>query len=243
MILGVIPARYGSTRFPGKVLARLNGKPLIQVVWERAVAAKRLDRLLIATDHSKVLKAVERFGGEAVLTPENLNSGTDRVWAAVKGIDAQVIINIQGDEPLVTPTMVDQLVEALERDSLVQMATLRYPMKGAKGYNDPNVVKVVTDAHGWALYFSRSPLPAVKGERRAPSVWHKHIGVYGYRRELLKQFVHWPRSSLETAEGLEQLRALEHGVRIKVLDSPVNTIGVDTPDDLHRVEALLKDNA
>lgn len=243
MTLGVIPARYGSTRFPGKVLARLNGKPLIQLVWERAVAAKRLDRLLVATDHAKVLKAVERFGGEAVLTPENLNSGTDRVWAAVKGLDAEVIINIQGDEPLVTPMMVDRLAEQMQRDSLVQMATLRYPMKGPKGYADPNVVKVVADAQGWALYFSRSPLPAARGERAAPAVWHKHIGVYGYRWEMLKQFVHWPPSSLETAEGLEQLRALEHGVRIKVLDSPVNTIGVDTPDDLRRVEALLKGDA
>ena len=243
MILGVIPARYGSTRFPGKVLARLNGKPLVQVVWERAKAAKRLNRLLVATDHPKVLEVVTHFGGEAILTPENLNSGTDRVWAAVKALDAETIINIQGDEPLVTPTMVDRLAEAMQRDSGIQMATLRYPMKGLRGYSDPNVVKVVTDSQGWALYFSRSPVPACRGERRSPPVWYKHIGVYGYRRELLKQFIHWPASSLETTEGLEQLRALEHGVRIKVLDSPVNTIGVDTLDDLHRVEALLKGDA
>ncbi|MBI3616161.1 MAG: 3-deoxy-manno-octulosonate cytidylyltransferase [Candidatus Omnitrophica bacterium] len=241
VILGVIPARYGSARFPGKVLARLNGKPLIQVVWERVSAAKRLNRLLVATDHPKVIKVVEQFGGEALLTGENLNSGTDRVWAAAKGLDAQIIINIQGDEPLVTPTLVDRLAEAMQEDQKVQMATLRYPMKGLRGYTDPNVVKVVTDTQGWALYFSRSPLPAVRGEHQSPSVWYKHIGVYGYRRKCLQQFVRWPVSSLEAAEKLEQLRALEHGVRIRVLDSPVDTIGVDTLEDLRRVELVLKD--
>ena len=222
-------------------LARLNGKPLIQVVWERVAAAKRLDRLLIATDHSKVLKVAKQFGAEAVLTEESLTSGTDRVWAAVKDLDAEIILNIQGDEPLVTPTLVDRLAQALQEDRKVQMATLRFPMKGLRGYADPNVVKVVTDEEGWALYFSRSPVPAVRAEHQSPPVWYKHIGVYGYRRNCLKQFVQWPVSSLESAEKLEQLRALEHGVRIKVLDSPVDTIGVDTPEDLHRVEEVLKD--
>jgi 3-deoxy-manno-octulosonate cytidylyltransferase (CMP-KDO synthetase) len=157
-------------------------------------------------------------------------------------------VNIQGDEPLLTPGMVDRLVEELERDPKAQMATLRYPMKGVEGQEDPNVVKVVADADGWALYFSRSPIPHFRGARINPgtaaresgsAVWYKHLGLYGYRREALQQFVGWPPSALERAEGLEQLRALERGMRIKVLDSPHDTVGVDTPDDLKRVEEML----
>jgi len=240
MILGVIPARYGSTRFPGKALARLGGKPMIQRVWERAKAAKRLDRVLVATDDERIRDAVKRFGGDAVMTSRELRSGTDRVWHAAKELRAQIVINIQGDEPLLTPPMIDGLVDGLRREPEAQMATLRYRMRGPEGYEDPNVVKVVTDEKGWALYFSRSPVPAFRSSRDLRSVvWYKHIGLYAYRRDLLKQFVTWPPSALETAESLEQLRALERGVRIKVLDSPQNTIGVDTPQDLKRVEAII----
>ena len=240
MTLGVIPARYGSTRFPGKALAKINGKPLVELVWERAKKAKRLDRLVVATDDRRILETVRRFGGEAVMTASDLVSGTDRVWEVTKETTAQLIVNIQGDEPLITPMMVDRLVEALEQEPKAQMATLRFPMKTAKGYTQPNVVKVVTDRDGWALYFSRSPIPACREERRLPALWYKHIGLYAYRRKLLEQFVRWGASALEIAEGLEQLRALEHGVRIKVLDSPGDTVGVDTPEDLERVESLLK---
>ena len=248
MILGVIPARYGSSRFPGKPLARVNGTPLIQLVWERAKAAKRLERLLVATDDPRIGEVVRRFGGEAVMTPKDLPSGTDRVWQAAQGTPARIVVNIQGDEPLITPGMVDRLVEGLEREPKAQMATLRYAMKGVEGQEDPNVVKVVADADRWALYFSRSPIPHFRGARINPGtatrksgsvVWYKHLGLYGYRREALQQFVGWPSSALEQAEGLEQLRALERGMRIKVLDSPHNTVGVDTPDDLKRVEEML----
>ena len=240
MILGVIPARYGSTRFPGKALARLNGKSLIELVWERAKKAKRLDRLLVATDDDRIAKVVKGFGGEAVMTPMDLPSGTDRVWRVAKELPAQIIVNIQGDEPLLTPPMIDQLVDGLRQESTAQMATLRYRMKGQEGYVDLNVVKVVTDQNGWALYFSRAPIPAYRSGEVGSVVWYKHIGLYAYRRKFLEQFVAWSPSALELAEGLEQLRALERGARIKVLNSPQNTIGVDTPDDLKRVEGLIK---
>lgn len=238
MTLGVIPARYGSTRFPGKVLARLNGKPMIQLVWERARQAKRLTRLIVATDDPRIQEAVQRFGGQGVMTPADLASGTDRVWAAAKETPAQIILNIQGDEPLVTGPMVDRLIDALQKDPSAQMVTLAYPRRDPAGFGDPNVVKVVTDSEGWALYFSRSPIPFYRSA--VAKVWYKHLGLYGYRRGDLEQFVRWPASRWEAAEGLEQLRALEHGVRIKVIDSPSDTIGVDTPEDLKQVERLIQ---
>ena len=239
--LGVIPARYGSIRFPGKALARMNGKPMIQLVWEAARGAKLLDRLVVATDDKRILEVVQGFGGEAVMTSKDLASGTDRVWAAAKETKAPIVVNIQGDEPLLKSVMVDQLVRALVEDPEAQMATLRFSMKIAEGYTRPNVVKVVTDEKGWALYFSRSPIPACKGEHQIPPVWYKHLGLYAYRRDLLERFVGWPASFLEKTEGLEQLRALERGVRIKVLESAADTVGVDTPEDLERVERIIKE--
>ncbi len=239
MVLGVIPARYGSTRFPGKALAPLRGRTLIQRVWERAKGARRLDRLVVATDDERIRDAVRAFGGETVMTGSDLRSGTDRVWQAAKGTPAEIVVNIQGDEPLLTPPMIDGLVDGLRQEAKAQMATLRFKMTGAEGYEDKNVVKVVTDENGWALYFSRSPIPAHRSKDSRSIVWYKHIGIYAYRRSLLEEFVSWPPSALESAENLEQLRALERGVRIRVLDSPQNTIGVDTPEDLKRVEAMI----
>ncbi len=240
MILGVIPARYGSTRFPGKALARIHGKPLIQRVWERAKGCRRLKRLLVATDDERIAEVVRRFGGEVAMTPKLLPSGTDRVWEAARETPAEIIVNIQGDEPLVTTRMLDLLIKGLETDPTAEMATLRHAMKGPMGYTDPNVVKVVSAAQGWALYFSRSPIPHF---RTKTEVWYKHLGLYAYRRSFLERFVQWPPSALEAAEGLEQLRALERGVKIKVLDSPTDTVGVDTPEDLKRVEEILKEDA
>ena len=241
VVVGVIPARYGSTRFPGKALARVGGSPLIQRVWERSRESKRLQRLMVATDDERILEAVRKFGGEGVMTSPMLASGTDRVWEAVKKTSAQLIVNIQGDEPLMTSGLVDQLVEGLEQESTAQMTTLRYEMRSAAGYNDPNVVKVVTDEKGWALYFSRAPIPHYRQKDCSSPVWYKHLGLYAYRRAVLEQFVRWAPSALEMAEKLEQLRALERGVRIRVLDSSVNTIGVDTPEDLKQVERILGD--
>ena len=238
-ILGVIPARYGSVRFPGKALAILCGKPMIQHVWENASASKKLDKLLVATDDRRILEKVESFKGEGVMTSSELVCGTDRVWEAAKKFPAEIIVNIQGDEPLVKPEMIDELAEELLRDPEAQMATPRFSVRTSDGYRRSNVVKVVTDQEGWALYFSRSPIPACKEADAVPPIWYKHLGLYAYRREILEQFVKWPASVLEMTEGLEQLRALEHGVRIKVLDSPHDTVGVDTPDDLKRVEEML----
>lgn len=243
LCLGVIPARYGSTRLPGKALARINGKPMIQHVWEGARKAKRLDRLIVATDDQRIMAAVKSFGGEAVMTAPELPSGTDRVWAAAKATPAEIILNIQGDEPLLEAALVDHLVEAIVEESGAGMATPRYAMRTPEGYTQRNVVKVVSDEKGWALYFSRSPMPACKAEHQVPSVWYKHLGFYAYRRSVLEQFVQWPPSSLEITEGLEQLRALEHGVRIKVIDSPQDTVAVDTAEDLQRVEKILKERA
>ena len=240
MILGVIPARYGSVRLPGKALAKICGKPMIQHVWEGAKKAARLDRLIVATDDRRIADAVKSFGGEAVMTAPELPSGTDRVWAAAKGTPADIILNIQGDEPMLQPALVDQLVKAMVEEPAAGMATPRRAMKTADGYTQRSVVKVVTDEKGWALYFSRSPLPACKADHQVPSVWYKHLGFYAYRRAVLEQFVQWPPSSLELTEGLEQLRALEHGVRIKLIDSPQDTVAVDTAEDLERVEKILK---
>ena len=239
-VVGVIPARYRSVRFPGKPLALLRGKPLIQWVWEGARKARRLNRLLVATDDALIAETVRRFGGEAVMTPPHLPSGTDRVWAAVRGTKARIAVNIQGDEPLVRPAMVDRLVEALQRRPQAGMATLRYRMKGPKDYTNPNVVKVITDEKGWALYFSRSPVPHFR-KAKTDFIWYKHLGLYAYRRPVLERFIQWLPSALERAEQLEQLRALEHGVKMQVVDSPAHTVGVDTPEDLERVERLLKD--
>ena len=239
-VLGVIPARYGSTRFPGKVLAPVNGKPMVQVVWEQAKKAKKLDQLVVATEDQKVAEVVRRFGGDARITARDLTSGTDRVWQVAKVIPSQIVLNIQGDEPLLQPEMIDSLVQGLDESPIAEMATLKVPMNVLEGYSNPNIVKVVTDQAGWVLYFSRSPIPARKDDRGEALVWYKHIGLYAYRRSCLEQFVNWPPSSLEKMEGLEQLRAMEHGVRILALDAPADTVAVDTPEDLKRVEMIMK---
>lgn len=241
MVLGVIPARYASVRFPGKALARLDGKSLVQRVWEQAKKAKQLDQLVVATDDERIAKEVSSFGGEAIMTAPELVSGTDRVWEAAKGTQAEIIINIQGDEPLVQPEMIDALVRELKANPETEMVTLRYKMSGTEGLSNPNMVKVVTDQEGWAFYFSRAGIPFFRPDHQAAVTWYKHLGLYGYRRKLLEQFVRWPVLPLEAAEKLEQLRALERGVKIRVLDSKTDTVGVDTPEDLKRVEQILKD--
>ncbi|MBI1953062.1 MAG: 3-deoxy-manno-octulosonate cytidylyltransferase [Candidatus Omnitrophica bacterium] len=238
MVLGVIPARYGSTRFPGKVLAAVAGRAMVERVWTQAKCAKRLTRLLVATEDRRVAEAVKAFGGEAVMTDPGCASGSDRVWQAAKDLPAAIIVNIQSDEPLLAPEMVDRMVEALKASPEADLATLAFRMEDSRGYENPNVVKVVTDPRGFALYFSRSPIPFYRGGK-GPKLWYKHLGLYAYRKEALRRFVNLAPSVLEQAEGLEQLRALENGFKIRVAESPADTVAVDTPEDLKRVEEIL----
>jgi 3-deoxy-manno-octulosonate cytidylyltransferase (CMP-KDO synthetase) len=211
---------------------------MVERVWAQAKRSKRLTRLLVATEDRRVYEAVKAFGGEAVMTDPSCASGSDRVWQAAKDLPADVIVNIQSDEPLLAPEMVDRMVEALEANPEADLATLAFRMEDSRGYENPNVVKVVTDANGFALYFSRSPIPFYRGAQ-GPKLWYKHLGLYAYRKEALRRFVELAPSVLEQAEQLEQLRALGHGLKIQVAESPVDTVAVDTPEDLRRVEEIL----
>jgi 3-deoxy-manno-octulosonate cytidylyltransferase (CMP-KDO synthetase) len=250
-IVAIIPARFGSTRLPGKPLSDIHGKPMIQRVYERARRARRLDRVLVATDDARIAEAVRGFGGEAVMTRASHASGTDRLAEAVRqGVDAEIVVNVQGDEPFLDPESVDAAVLALLEDEALPLSTLSVPLRDAKEMLHPSVVKVVTDARGDALYFSRSPLPFVRTEAGdleaaaqeavARGLARKHVGLYVYRREALLRFASLPPAPLELAEGLEQLRALHHGMRIRVVPREgTDGLAVDTPEDLARVRELL----
>lgn len=232
-VAAVIPARYASTRFPGKVLAPLAGKPVIQHVWERTRLANA-DRVLVAADHPLVLETVRKFGGEAVLTDPDLPSGTDRICAALRGIDAEIVINVQGDEPLIPPEVISELIAAMKRHPEFGMGTVAVPGDRA-ALADPNRVKVVFGDDRRALYFSRSVIPYLRTGGVDTPVY-LHWGIYAYRRRVLEEFVKWPQGRLEQCEKLEQLRALEHGVGIYVLLSDRQTVGIDTPEDLAAAE-------
>ncbi len=235
----VIPARYGSTRFPGKVLAELCGKPMIQWVYEKA-AASIADEVIIATDDPKVAKAVEGFGGRAVMTSPNHPSGTDRISEAVQGLDCGIIINVQGDEPLIPTSVIDGLIRKMQEDASIEMSTVAVPRLRSEIENDPNKVKVVFDERNFALYFSRSIVPYLR-EGGKDAKTYLHWGIYGYRRETLERFVRLPEGRLESCEKLEQLRALENGIRIYVMLSDLESIGVDTPEDLKRAEMKIRE--
>ncbi len=239
-IIGIIPARYASSRFPGKALADLCGKPLVQHVVERAGRARLLDEVLVATDDPRIRAAVERFGGRAVMTSPEHPSGTDRIAEVVRDLACDLVVNIQGDEPLLDPDMVDRAVEPLVEDPSLPMGTLARPM-GADEAADPSKVKVVLDRAGCALYFSRAQIPFLR-DGAAPgdtTPFLLHVGLYVYRREALLRFASLPPSPLEERERLEQLRALEHGMRIRVVVTQHGSFGVDTPADLERVRRMM----
>jgi len=240
-VIGVIPARWASTRFPGKVLQVLRGKPVVQHVWERARKSERLDWVIIACDDEKVFTAAQAFGADAVMTSLDHASGTDRIAEAVSGMDVDIIINIQGDEPLIAPAVIDDLAAALLDDADVPMATVVLPLTDRAQAQDPNVVKVVIDQHGFALYFSRSSIPYVRDGDGNPPIY-KHLGIYGYRREFLMSYSALPPSALEQAEKLEQLRVLEAGYRIKTVMTDHDSIGVDTPEDLKKLEEQMNED-
>lgn len=235
--IGVIPARYAAARFKGKVLADLCGKPVIQHVWERAKKARALDDLIVAADDERIIKKVESFGAKAVLTAKEHPSGTDRLREIVNPMDVNIVVNIQADEPLIQPSMIDELVASLLQDSNIVMATLMKKIENVEDIDNPNVVKVVVDKNNFALYFSRLPIPYYK---QAKSVcYYKHLGLYAYTKDFLFTFANLPPSSLEKAEGLEQLRALESGYKIKVIETSYETVGIDTPEDLKKVQEML----
>ena len=239
-IIGIIPARWGATRFPGKALHQIAGKPLVQHTWERCREARKLDGIIIATDDMRIAEAAFAFGAEVALTRDDHQSGTDRIAEVAAGLGSKVshIINIQGDEPTVSPALIDRLAAALRRDTTLEMVTAANVLTDPAEIANPNCVKVVLAKNGDALYFSRSVIPHSFGA--APDLsgttYHRHQGIYGYERRFLARFVRWKPSDYERAERLEQLRALEHGVRIRVLVTEHASLGVDAPDDVARVE-------
>lgn len=238
-VLGVIPARYGSTRLPGKALVDICGQTMIQRVYQRAARASCLDGLIVATDDERILNEVRRFGGNAVMTSVHHRTGTDRIAEAVSKMDADIVVNVQGDEPLLDPRCIDQVVAPLVEDPTLPMSTLRTPLTNPEDVQDPNFVKVVVDKNDYALYFSRYPIPyARSAELAAPH--YLHIGLYAYRRDFLLTYASLPSTPLERSEALEQLRALEHGYRIKVPLTEWDSISVDTPEDLERVRRLVE---
>jgi 3-deoxy-manno-octulosonate cytidylyltransferase (CMP-KDO synthetase) len=224
--IGVIPARFASTRFPAKVLANIAGKPLIRHVWEKAVLCKELDEVLIACDHQEVFKAAQDFKARVVMTDPRHPSGSDRIAEAVKDLNVDIVVNIQGDEPFVDPRTIDALAVLLKNDTNILMGTVIRPIADKADLQDPNVVKCVVDLEGYALYFSRAPIPGFK-----------HLGLYAYRKDFLMEFTHWPKGKLESIEQLEQLRALERGVKIKTTVSTYESIAVDVPQDLQKAQA------
>ncbi len=245
-ILGVIPARYASSRFPGKALAPIAGKTMLQHVWERASQARYLSRVVIATDDERIRAEAERFSAKVVITRSDHVSGTDRVAEAASASNAEIVVNIQGDEPMIDPAAIDAAVLGILDDDDAPMGTLKTRIFRDADLHDPNVVKVVTDARENALYFSRSPIPFVRepGERVSNMTPHfKHIGLYVYRREFLLAYPDLPQGPLERAERLEQLRALENGFKIRVVETDYDSVGVDTPEDWERISELFDKTA
>ena len=237
-ILGVIPARYASSRFPGKALVSIAGKTMLQHVWERASQARYLTSIVIATDDPRIRDAAQDFRARVVMTRPDHVSGTDRVAEAASASIAQIIVNIQGDEPMLDPAAIDAAILGLLEHDETPMGTLKKRIEDPAEIADPNVVKVVTDQAGNALYFSRSPIPYIRDSSEAPPAYFKHIGLYIYRRDFLLAYSDLPIGPLEQAERLEQLRALENGFKIRVIETEYESLGVDTPEDWHRVSAL-----
>jgi 3-deoxy-manno-octulosonate cytidylyltransferase (CMP-KDO synthetase) len=238
----VIPARYESSRFPGKPLALIAGRPMIEHVYRRALEARDVSRVLVATDDERIARVVAAFGGEAVMTSPAHVTGTDRLAEVAAGLDCDIIVNVQGDEPLVTPAMIEQVVAPLVADATAVMSSLRTRLTSRAEYLDPNVVKVIVDRHDVALYFSRAPIPHTRdamAEGDPPASAWRHIGMYAYQRAFLGIFARLPPTPLEQTERLEQLRALEHGYRIVVPETAHRSVGVDTPSDLAEVEAMV----
>ena len=241
--IGIIPARYASTRFPGKPLALLGGKPVIQHVYEKVAAV--LEAAYVATDDERIYDVVKSFGGQVVMTRTDHKSGTDRIEEAIEKIGGEwdVVVNVQGDEPFVAKSQLDTICHCFD-DPTTPIATLGTPFESMEAVQNPNSPKIVVDNMGFAMYFSRSVIPYVRGKEMSSWLTHypflKHLGIYAYRKDVLRQVTQLPQSSLEIAESLEQLRWLQNGFKIKVGTTDVETVGIDTPQDLERAEEFLK---
>ena len=238
-VVAIIPARWGSTRFPGKPLHSIAGKPLIQHVWEKCLRAKSISRVIVATDDMRIAEATFQFGAEVALTSPDHQSGTDRIAEVAKKLRGVThVLNVQGDEPLIQPKLISRLARAMVRDRSIEMITAAGEFGPDEAPDNPNVVKVVLDGNSDALYFSRCPIPFCR-DGNPPAPRYRHQGIYGYSRRLLLQFVRWKPTLLERAEQLEQLRALEHGVKIRVMITEHSSLGVDTPEDADDAARLL----
>jgi 3-deoxy-manno-octulosonate cytidylyltransferase (CMP-KDO synthetase) len=254
-VVAIIPARYASSRFPGKPLVEIVGKPMIEWVYERTRQAAGVGRVLVATDDERIVHAVRRFGGDAVMTSPSHPTGTDRLAEVAATLDAELIVNVQGDEPLIEPSAIDAALAPFAEAPTLVMSTLRCPIPSVDELFDISVTKVVTDRDDFALYFSKAPIPYHRDEwgavtsmvprlrlsgGTAPIVGWRHIGLYVYRRTFLLEFARLPQTPLERLEKLEQLRAIEHGYRIKVVPTQYVSVGVDTPEDVAKVGRLLR---
>jgi len=250
-IIAIIPARYGSTRFPGKALVLIKDKPMIQWVYERAKQSTLIDRVIVATDDDRIRTAVESFGGEAIMTSRNHATGTDRIAEVAQQVECDLVVNVQGDEPLIRPEMIDQAIRPLADDPSIPMGTLCKKIDQREEAFDPNVVKVVFDRNGFALYFSRAPIPWDRDRWSGKSSFadltlggamYKHIGLYVFRRDFLLDYARLPQTALEAVEKLEQLRVLELGRRIRITITEHESFGVDIPDDLSKILKRLKES-
>ena len=239
--LGVIPSRYASTRLEGKPLKDICGHTMIEWVYKRTKLSN-LDDVVVATDDERIFNEVERFGGKAVLTRKDHENGTSRIAEVCdKYQDYDVIVNVQGDEPLIEPDMINSIIDSFKNDSTISMSTLKYKIDTMEEIENPNYVKVITDRHGYALYFSRSVIPYPR--KMDMKNYYKHVGIYGYKRDFVVKYAKMEPTPLEKSESLEQLRALENGYRIKVMETPHKIIGVDTQEELEKVREYIKKNS
>ena len=237
----VIPSRFASTRFPGKPLVDIGGQTMIERVYRQSAAARGISGVVVATDDDRIVQAVRAFGGDVVMTSAAHESGTDRIAEVARGLDADLIVNVQGDEPGLAPEAIEQAIAPLIDDPSILMGTLGAPLDEARDLANPHVVKVLVDGHGFALYFSRAAVPFRRQETALGTSVLQHVGLYVYRRTFLLELAALPRTPLEQSESLEQLRALEHGYRIKVTHTRYRSVSVDTPEDLEHVRRLAAD--
>jgi len=238
-VIAVIPARYQSTRFEGKPLALIAGKPMIQRVYEQVKKCSDISDIIVATDDQRIQATAEAFGATVVMTSSDHESGTDRIAEAVKNFDCDIVVNVQGDEPLIEPETIEGVIRPFFNDKTVEMTTSSAVLQEKEEIIDPNCVKVVTDLNNFALYFSRSAIPFDRDDANPEGAWRLHLGIYGYRKETLLRYSRLSPTPLERLEKLEQLRALENGIKIFVAQTPYRSIGVDRPEDVQKVEGLL----